>query len=511
MSPSDKPKIAVEVIASDAATELYVIDGNFNLVGRGIGRKRFELDPGIYKVKARAGKQQVEKLVVVREGIEPVRFDALLFSSPIPLDNTATASSAHVAAAQRAVEVVQVEAGTGSGIVIVARHSGETPETVDPSRGLRLRAMDGRLIADVEAAAEKSLAEGCAICHVRVDPGSYRLALELADGRRIEQTLFAAPGWHTRVYLLTSAALDCRADVSDAAITMRPKGTAFDGADSDARLVEIAREALLNDRRVLSDELRARLLAPDISPMLGIIGMHLFIREAKHNKSARESSPEKDLATLDNLEPVRTIIGHLRASIGRQADVEAVAIGAGVADPAYAFDAPPMLTLSWRLLLKATAQQPHLLPRGSFGEKIAPRLWGSGLWLQWIDPETETNMSRETAWMEKARRLMLFLDDPLDEPEAAAPPETGVAALLKRFESVPWLSRIVSPLAQKHPEHRLIKLLARAQRAAEDAVLDVERVRMKLDPDRRKLLVKQLGIPMAAIDAWLESRTRVEA
>lgn len=66
MSPSEK--VALEVIAADAATELFVVDGDFNLVARGIGRQTFDLAPGIYKIKARAGIQQEEKLVMVRAG-----------------------------------------------------------------------------------------------------------------------------------------------------------------------------------------------------------------------------------------------------------------------------------------------------------------------------------------------------------------------------------------------------------------------------------------------------------
>jgi hypothetical protein len=38
----------------------------------------------------------------------------------------------------------------------------------------------------------------------------------------------------------------------------------------------------------------------------------------------------------------------------------------------------------------------------------------------------------------------------------------------------------------------------------EKAVFDVGRARAKLDAEGKKRLVKQLGVPMAAVEAWLD-------
>ncbi|HYC93411.1 MAG TPA: hypothetical protein VEO54_29665 [Thermoanaerobaculia bacterium] len=313
-------EVRLEVTAADAATELYVIDGDFNLVDRGIGSKVFQVTPGIYKIKARSGIQQEERLVIVR-GDEKVEFAPLPFASAVPLENTAG--------------------------------------------------------------------------------------------------------------------------------TMRREGTPFDPYDTEARLEEIARQAIGHGRKVLSSKLRARIAAENASPMLGILGMHLLIREGKRNKEAREQNPAEAIPEVNNIEEVRRVIANLRATIGRHPDVETIAIGAGVGDPTYAFDIPPMLTVSWRLLLKATALQPELIPRGSLGEQVAMRLWGDGAWLQWLDPATD-RIDREAAWQANAKRMLIYLE------------------------------------------------------AADEGVFQAQRLRLRLNASARRKLVKQLGIPMAAIDAWIE-------
>jgi hypothetical protein len=48
--------ISFSVEAADSGTELFLIDGRFKLVKRGIGRETFSVPPGIYKIKARSGK-----------------------------------------------------------------------------------------------------------------------------------------------------------------------------------------------------------------------------------------------------------------------------------------------------------------------------------------------------------------------------------------------------------------------------------------------------------------------
>jgi Caspase domain len=444
--------VKLTVTAADAATELYVVDGDFNLVARGIGTETFQVAPGIYKIKARAALQQEERLVVVSDDAK-VEFAPLELASPVPLANTAGTTDEQIASAQRVVAQV----GHGASIAVIRAGA---------AKKLRLLRSDGSEVAEI----------GDSV-HVALEPDGYRLTAELDGGRIVEQTLVAARGWQTRVF--------AAANVAQSAISMRPEGTPFDPHDTDARLEEIARQAIVHGRKVLSDELRTRLASPGVSPILGILGMHLLIREAKRSKQAREENPEVELEEISSVESVAAIVGNLRAAIGKHPDVEAIAIGAGVGDPAYAFDVPPMLALSWRLLLKATAQRPELLPRGSFGERIASRLWGDGAWLQWLAAESD-RVDRDAAAQESLERALTQLGAaPI---RVAAPVDAG--GWLKSFMSR-FLTTGELPLTSM---------------AAEP--FDFSRVKEKLDLERKRKLIKQLGVPMATLEAWLASMER---
>lgn len=452
----ERTLVQLEVTAADAATELYVIDGEYNLVGRGIGTQRFEVPPGMYKIKARSGIQQEERLVIV-SGDRKVEFAPLPFTSPIPLANTAGTTEAQIEAAQRAVTHVDARFGSGSSIAFVV---------FGPPKKIQLRRLDGSVLADVPQVFQAVL-----------DPGGYRLAVELPDGRVVEQTLVAAAGWQTRVFI--------PGEIAQSAISMRKEGLPFDRNDVDARLEEIARQALVHGRKVLSDDLRARLAQPDVSPVLGILGMHLLIREAKRNKLAREENPDQSVGEVNSVAEVQTIVAHLRAALGRHPDVEAVAIGAGVADAGYTFEIPPMLALSWRLLLKATAQRPELIPRGSFGEQVSMRLWGDGAWLQWLDPATD-RADRETAMEQSLTLALAALDTPAAVKDAPKP----------QFDMRAWIQGTMD---------RFMKSGDLQMKSTPAVPFDFARVRSKIDAERKRKLVKQLGIPMASLEAWLES------
>ncbi|HVG23909.1 MAG TPA: caspase family protein [Thermoanaerobaculia bacterium] len=448
----ERQTVKLTVTAADAATELYVIDGKFDLLSRGIGTAVFDVAPGIYKIKARAGIQQEERVVVVSDETF-VTFGPLVFASPVPLGDTVGTTAELIATAQTLVAQPTIDGSGSSSIAVMVTGS---------ARELRLLRAD-QLIATFDRA-----------LHVKLDPGGYILSSTLRDGRRVEQSLVTCAGWQTRVFI---------ADTPDTtAILMRREGTPFDPDDADARLEEIARQALVHGRKVLSEEFLQRLAAPDVAPMLGIMGMHLLIREAKRNKLAREE--RRETKEVNHIADVQRIIAHLRAAIGRHPDVEAIAIGAGVAE-GYEFTAPPMLTLSWRLLLKATTQRPELLPRESFADRIAMRLWGENAWLQWLDPATDRG-DREAAALETLKLALLRLDTS-DTPLAAGATERDFGRLLKDFV----------PKFMKSAELRAASAAPRE--------LDFARVRDKIDATVKRKLVKQLGVPMASLEAMLES------
>lgn len=482
MFGSDSPaNVTFDVAAADDGTEIFLINGDFQLVAKGIGKATFSAPPGLYKLKVRGGNTTTESVIGVREGMKPIALPPVQLVSPVPLANTDATEPAHEAAVRAAVErAPDVNDGGGSAIVIVARAPKSLPAAI-PSRGLRLLAMDGRVVADLDTAA----AQPIAACHVAVAPGAYRLSLTRADGRVVEQIVVASGGLQTQVFTFVDR--EGNADLVNAAITMR---NGFAPDDETLRLEQIALGAFRDDRKILSDAMRAHIADPAAPPMLALLGALLLIREAKTSKQEIEDSGGSG-EHVDNRAAVAAIVENLRAQLGpgSHPDVEAIALGAGNGNPAYEFRSPPMFRASWRLLLKASAADPKLIAPGSFAAKIAARLWGDGPWLLFFDPDDAAAAEGETVWQHGALELLQDLAAP------ARPASRGL----------PWLTRMwgmFTPRVRRaFPDPRDLGV---AGAVAERAVADVGKLRASLDQAKRKLLVKRLGIPMSSIDAWLD-------
>jgi hypothetical protein len=487
---SSSGKVTFDVVAADDATEIFLIDGDFRLVDKGIGKAMFSAPPGIYKIKVRSGSTVVETLLAVYPLMAPVRLDPVKFVSAAPLAETAKTHEYHEAAASAAAGH---QDESGSSILIVARAwTGTAPrfETPppNPARGLSLRRLDGTTIADVAERGRFAWdpnQDPIVTLRLDVEPGAYRLALSRGEARPIEQIVVASAGWQTQVFLLADRS--GQADLVNAAITIRRD---FTPADDDLRLEEIARAALRDNRKVLSDALRARIVEPSAPPMLALLGALLLIRESKSSKEEKEDSGET-AGWVDNRAAVATIVENLRAALGRKAhpDVEAIAIGAGVPDPTYVCNAPPMFSGSWRLMLKASVATPSLVPPGSFAARVAARTWGDGPWLLYFDPET-TDAGRTAAWQRTAAEMLATIAK--EEPAPATPSMfTKLTAFL-----TPRVRRAFPDIAE------LMK-----NRPAESAVpaIDVAKIREHLDDATRKMLVKRCGVPMASLEAWLSS------
>jgi hypothetical protein len=527
---SERVPVTFEVVAADSGTELFLIDGNFKLVKKGIGRETFSVSPGIYKLKARSGKTATERMIVVRTGMTPIKLDPVMLTSAMPLRYSAKTHEFHMTAASQAGLAPNLIMGSGSAIVIVARQwtapnptNASTELLPNPARGLALRDMNGAVIVDVEQQTSVNTTfDPCVTLYVVLNPGGYRLALTYKDGRRVEQTLVACDGWQTQVYLLldNNANKDeARVDLVNGAITMRKPTEGFDPDDPKLRVEQIARGAYSDGRKILSDDIRSEIARPDASPMLALLGAHLLIREAKEAKATKEDEPDEDISAVDNRAAVRTIVQNLRAMIGAHPDVEAIAIGAGNPDPTFVFDTPPMYRASWRLLLKASAQQPDLIPAESFLARVAERVWGEGPWMLWVAPDIPEIVDRSALWQTKARELFSSIDITL-RLSKLAPSPTAFSAI---FAAAP------SPLAAAAPSPlgigaafvpKLKSLFARRSRtpfpdlqnlggrAIREEAVDQRPVPITLNDDQRRALVKRLGIPMSSINAWLKEQQK---
>ncbi|HBB97731.1 MAG TPA: hypothetical protein DC054_20315 [Blastocatellia bacterium] len=376
------PRLNLEIRCADSATEVFVIDGQFNLRDRGIGYLKTLLEPGIYKVKVRAGFETREQPVILRDKDQTIEISRFNFVSPAPLNQTSKTHEFQMDAASDGSRNVDLSDGQGSSIFIFVRDwTSDTPPAQvlpsypNPGRGLSLRNIQGNVIADLTIQGKQSNQwEPWATCNVELNPGAYLLSLETPSGETLEQIIVASPGWQTQVFLLQRSYGEGpdsqRADLQGAAILMARQGQGFDPNNDTARLAELARLGLSNARRVLSDDVRQMLAHKFDNPMLGILAAHLLLLDKE---------PELGLLSI--------VIDNLRMLLpGSHPDVDALSL---VLNPgaAHTFGVPPMLRKSWTLVVNATSKRPDIVPDQSLAAKIATHLWSSDPWLVWMKPK----------------------------------------------------------------------------------------------------------------------------
>jgi hypothetical protein len=282
---------------------------------------------------------------------------------------------------------------SASGSALPGAESAVSPATRHPAFGLSLRTVEGEPVANLKARSAAELGSGrdpWAACNVQVDPGVYRLRLQLPTRDSLEQVIVAAPGWQTEIFLQprlyrspSGETESERADLAGASILYSrfnpddPAGSlAFAPDDPDfgpsLRLLELARLGLISGRNVLSRDITEMLWAKWQNPMLGIVGAHLLLL-----------SPEPDRELLG------IVVNNLRYGIWpgfRHPDVEALALRLEAAASDYAFATPPMLRSSWSLVIDASIAAASLVPEGSLAFDVATRVWGNSPWLLWRNP-----------------------------------------------------------------------------------------------------------------------------
>ncbi len=483
MLPSNaSSKLTLEIQASDSATEIFVICGDLHLEDRGVGKLTTKaLDPGIYKIKARAGLETLEQYVVLREPGQKVFLPPLAFSSPAPLTNTSKTHEYHMAAAEAESKKVHAQAGQGSWIFVFSREwtrsqaQPVSPLSANPANGLSIRDKDGNTVASLENAGrvDSGIRDRWAACNVEVNPGLYRLSLAMPSGARLEQTVVACPGWQTQLFLLQRDYGNTRlADLANGSVLMA-RGMGFHTGDPGMRQAELARLGLTHERKVLSDEVSQMLRYKFENPMLGIYGAHLVLLE---------KSPDPDLLHM----VVNNLQGLLRYP---HPDVEALALAAN-AGGGYSFTFPPMLRRSWSLIVNATVQRPDLVPADSLAARAAQNLWSEEPWLLWNEPAPASAKSPRAVPATLEPKVESDLEAAF-QAQMFASPSRG-----KRFESPFGAVQKMRAAAQSAP-------LPKGPPISFEALA----VPDPLHVDDRKMgfLVRTLGVPRSTVESMLKT------
>ena len=456
----------LQLEAKDPAAEIFVVDSRFSLVDRAVGHLDTPVPAGIFKVKMRVGNAINQQVMLVDRSDAPEPLAEQQLATVLPIEGTAATHESHVAAWDEALLAAQqVPCGPDESVLLCmtrtfSRRPIPVPGTTPPWKGLKVADAQGQVVIDMEAdAQQRPGGDPLAFAIRRLPPGQYYLRQKVGAEGELEQGLVLSPGWRTEAYVLRrvigeATDIDVRPRM---AVMMRRPGEGPSGQQRQAdRSVEVAKQALAAERRLLTPELADCLFGCG-NPVAAILGGHLMVME-------HEREPGSDLSRLDD------VVRRLRAELGAgHPDVEALALHC--TDPALrspgALRGPPLFLRSWLLLAAAAHERPELLPAALWARTQA--LASLPPFLVWNAGDKARSAARD--------HLRQVLFEPLEaEPPAATRMPPPVSAGL------------VAPMASAMPAARALPA-SDAQRRSEA---------------RRR--AARMGLPPSAVDALADSR-----
>ncbi|MFF1695062.1 hypothetical protein ACFVXC_15725 [Streptomyces sp. NPDC058257] len=354
------------VIPDTPSVLVTVTDSAFREVAHAMGTVDTMLQPGIYRIEQRFGGSVESRFVEV--GAEPFTERLALpdMPTPTPVEGTPTTREDHRAAAAR--WSTRTTYGEGSPTLMVLIRNLRRGWQLDPF-ALEIAGPDGRPVDGGARGWEPSGGEEWSAWSCELPPGGYRLRPRRvpADGPPLAQALHVLDGWTTLVFVSNGPQ---GPQPQFASIQMVRRGAGWQPAD---RTLGLALEAALSGLRQGIDLVSNRQLmqlarSEDVNPFLGIVGAHALLLH-----------PRPDLGQI------RTVVERLVHYAPVQPDIAALCTLLG--EPVEPVVSPPMLAASCRLLVRADAAAPGILPDGSVVESVAEHLVGRGVWTTWLEQE----------------------------------------------------------------------------------------------------------------------------
>lgn len=385
-------KVTLVANADDLNTVIEILDANLEPVRlrENLSEVEVELDPGVYTVQFRAGDALAEKQVVLRPGsplkrVELSTAEAPQFSSAVPLARTSSTREVDQDAARslsRADPITLPGHAGGSHLMVFIRDpSGGAGQSVDG--GLELRDPAGGLLAKFTEIGEHKPEHRQSGVHVNLDPGVYRLALNVGGGVRLEQSIATAAGWQTQVFLTVDdfgSSDELLPNLWDMSVMFAHAHQGFDPNSPDARYTELALRALEGGDAVPASDRRAMYRGKFQNPMLGILALHLHLKRKKINPDLTKEV----LGNLINLAgPIPDIISLALACEARLDAQQWPGHLAKFLDANLPLREPPMLREGWRYVVEASNVRKDIIEPGSLAEEISGCLAASGPWLIW--------------------------------------------------------------------------------------------------------------------------------
>jgi hypothetical protein len=332
------------------AASVSIFDGHYGVIAEGTGCVEADVVAGLYIVQFKAGqlfeKQPVD--VSADTAVEAKTFSVIASpSQKLPLSASSNSGQCRV--------YLRAEGDCGEAFLKNMSIHDASRESVAPT----VQSESLRFVG------ERSLS---------LKPGQYLLRVEIEPGKSFEQTVFIPAGWQLQIFFRTDGGSIRESDVcrwmTNAAILLLPENFDFVSSDHDREAIEIALQNLTSNSP-LTPAARANKGQPSSNPMLDIIVAHQLLRE--HTS---------DPAAFDNA------VRALGAMIPVHPDVMSLKLRTASANPTtLAFDFPPMLRNSWRILVEQSMNTPAIIPANSWAALAAFGMTGVRGWLVWRTPD----------------------------------------------------------------------------------------------------------------------------
>lgn len=416
-------QLELELIAGDELAEVMVIDGELRAVAREIGRLTVKLPAGVYKIKQRLGDRVSERVIFLNRDGQEETFTSLDTGSAVPMPEEEKANES-VVARQPTVGTgydrakwqalcfskrssrVTVQ-GQGAEISLFFRTDDLALETSHDDTTALISSFDlldrdgESVLGGPQEILCQGLDGGCYSLTVQVNPGPHYLTLYAPGGSSLirmatQQTIFASPGWQTRIYgfLVPSGPLqETLLQVDGERISINMARVGHTPARRDMRLIETARQALIAGQHIDLADRRGAYLGDFEDPILGLFIAYFILQQKNRQRDGWLGGKDGDStgALAAVVEKLGSVLSPADVDMPLHPDVAALSALTGRREFSVAY--PPMLLDSWNVLVELSFETKHdLIEINSDVERISTHVVSGRPWMRWEAPRATTKI-----------------------------------------------------------------------------------------------------------------------
>ena len=466
--PSGRLSRTLTVASQQLGVALTVRNHAWRVVASGVERLRVDLPKGIYMVEAQLGRDTWTGYATLRgQGVE-IDVPRFYIKSAVPIAGYSHSHEYHVDALRNARERTDFKIGSGARILLMARNWAPSGERSQGLPKLTLERWRGDVIADLGSVGRiETDGDAVGTCTIEVNPGDYVLNVA-TDQIRFSHAVTALDGWEAQVFVLQDFS-GVENDRSTAA--MRPIVTSTMaltnqyGADAAIyELLEAGQVALASERpglgRAVFDKIAQRKWD---APILGLMAAHILLvaRDCEQTASPRNSTVQFVR------EDFETILHNTAELIGKeQPDVIALRTQSEdlPLDEISEIATPPIFSLSWEMLLKASRPGGPVLVRDNLWRRVRATS-NFAPFFSWLRAEAAPTVLGYSMEKSLMRELSVPAEVDPDMPQAEIITK-GPPQRVGGTKGKPKLSELAS-FAPKPQLHRMVREAETVEQAIE--------------------------------------------